>query len=234
MTQVQPIDKACTALGLIEQLNEVTENLAQLTAQLPPEHRSEHEVYVGKLRAIVAALDTDLVSLPVVQGSEQASKLAKFSKITRLGIAGELVRLRATGKYTIEDLAVRFDVPAQQISRFFRYYDACSPSEKARVRRQSVFEISERLEDLLQIIVRQLARLEAVNDEVHVKYVAEFRQTVAMAANLLEKVNHYHRFQQLITAVGDLLVKELPHRQREITEAIYQLAKSITDTKLEP
>jgi len=231
---MQPIDKVCTALGMIEQLGELAENFAQLTDYVDQSHRQEYETHVGKLKSVVATLDTDLVSLPIVQGSDQSNKLAKFSKIHRLGIAGELVRLRDTGKYTIEELAVRFDVPAAQVARFFRYYDACKPSEKAKYRRQSVFEVSERLEELMQIIVRQMARLEAVNDEVHVKYVAEFRQTLAMAANLLEKVNHYYRFQQLITAVGDLLAHELPHRQREITQAIYTLAKGITDTQLQP
>jgi len=231
---MKPIDQACTALGIIEHLAELTECFSQLEEHVDKKYREEYRTYVGKLKAVVTTLDTDMLSIPIIQGSDQSSKLARFSKINRLGIAGELVRLRATGKYTIEELAMQFDVPASQVSRFFRYYDACSPSEKAKYRRQSVFEVSERLEDLMQIIVRQLARLEAVNDEVHVKYVAEFRQTITMAANLLEKVNHYHRFQQLITAVGDLLVKELPHRQREITESIYKLTQSIIDKQLEP
>jgi len=231
---MKAIDKACMALGMIEHLAELSNNFAELEEFIEKERREEYKIYVNKLRAVVTSLDTDVVNIPVIQGNDQASKLAKFSRINQLGIAGELVRLRATGKYSIEDLAMNFDVPATQISRFFKYYDACTPTEKAKYRRQSVFEVSERLEDLMQIIVRQLARLEAVNDEVHVKYVAEFRQTLAMATNLLEKVNHYHRFQQLIAAVGDLLVKELPHRQKEITESIYKLAQGITEKQLTP
>ena len=227
---MNPIDKACTALGLIEHLGMLADQFEMLLPQVLPEAQVEYETYCAKLRAVVATLDTDVVDIPIVRG-EDSGKLAKFNQIHRLGIAGELVRLRATGRHTVESLAAQFDVPVSQIKRFFRFYDACSPSEKAKYRRQSIFEVSERLEDLLQIIVRQMARLEAINDEVHVKYVAEFRQTITLAANLIEKVNHYHRFQQLIGVVGELLVKELPHRQKEITEALYKLTSSIVNVE---
>lgn len=228
-----PVEKACTALSLIEQLQEVAAGLAVFAEKLPLEHQSELRVHLARLDAILAVLDTNMVYVPVLHGDE-ARKLAKHATINRLGLAGELIRLRNTGKYTDEALAGMFDLDVAEVKRFFRYYDAAAPSEKAKLRRQSVFNVSERLEDLLQIIVRQLARLEGLNDEVHVKYVAEFRQVVALATSLLEKVNHYQRLQQLIALVGDILVQELPDRQKEIIDKIYRLSQSVVSLELQP
>lgn len=228
-----PTDKVCTALGIIEHLQEVVQNLQVFGESLPEKYRSEFRVHLAKLEAVVAVLDTNAVHLPVLHG-DAGAKLAKHATITRLGIAGELVRLRNTGKYTLEALAAQFDVPLSEVQRFFRYYDQASPSEKAKFRRQSVFDVSERLEDLLQIIIRQLARLEGLNDEVHVKYVAEFRQVISLATSLIEKVNNYQRIQQLIALVGDILVQELPERQREIIDKIYKLTQSVVSVELQP
>lgn len=225
-------DAACQALAFIEQLISVAEQLKSIEDLMPIEGKAVFSAGLARLEAVIQALDTD-VTLPIIQGEGKLAKLPFQSVITQLGIAGELIRQRSTGKVTVEALAAQYGISPATIRRFFQYYDAAAPSEKAKYRRQSVFDVTDRLEDLMQIIVRQMARLEGANDEVHVKYVGEFRQTLTLASQVIEKINNYQRFQQLIGLVADILADELPTRRREILQRIQTLTNSVVTLNLE-
>lgn len=137
------------------------------------------------------------------------------SIIYDLGIAGDLIRLREANT-TMKDIADRYNIKYTTVTSFFKHFDTLAQVEKAKVKAASVMNTTERLEDLMNMCLRQLHRLEGVNDDVHVKYIGELRQTFGLAAQVSEKIATYKAYEDFKTKVRQILIDELPDRKLEI------------------
>lgn len=144
------------------------------------------------------------------------------SKIYQLGIASEIIRLREAGN-GMRSIANSFNVSETAVARFLKHYDSLSAVAKAKIKTSSVMNTTDRLEDLMTMILRQLHRLEGVNDDVHVKYIGELRQTLGLAAQVSEKIATYKAYQNFREAVQTILVTELPERRLEIIKKLKSL-----------
>lgn len=202
-----------------EQLESVLSDLDSFVAQLPEEQRAEGQEHLRALRALIDVLDTDLAQSPVATGVS----LPK-DKIERLGLGPEIIRLRP--RMTITQLAEHFNLSEETIRRFLRRYDQMKASEKSRLRSSSVFDVFDRLEELAAMIYRQLAILEA-QPETHVKYIAELRQVLDLAARLTKDLYTIRKYEEFKKAVVDILMQELPHRRAEVQQRLAMLASTL-------
>jgi len=217
------------SLAFIEEFLSLKNNFALFAArvreQLSPEQRVELDLYNHTIATLVDILDTQTSPIKIVP-NEAISK--KQSLVTRLGIGGELIKMRKQGM-TLTAIGKTFAIDPTTVSRFFKYYDKLKPSEQINYQRNSVFDVTERLQDLFNIINRQIARLEGTNDDIAQRYTSELRQTLALGVQITEKFNVYKKMttehEEFKHLVFEVLADELPHKRT-------QILKKITEAKL--
>ena len=207
------------ALSFVEEFLEVRDQLKEFKNVLPLDYKSEYNKVLEELDILIDIIDSENTPVELVKG-KKLSGLLKRNKIERLGIAGEVVKLRRQDNCSMSEIAEMFNLSHKTVSRFFKYYDSLVPSQKSKYNRKSIFELTERLEELQTMILSQIYRLQGVKDDIAVKYVGELRQSLELAMKVAEKINdskqmrrEYEEFKQTIF---DILKKELPHRQAEI------------------
>lgn len=209
------------ALSLIEQIIEVKDKFKEIEPYVNNNAKSEYKAVVEEFETILQILDSEATPISIIKSSPLSGSLRR-NKIERMGIAGEVVRMRRENKMTIKDIANSFGLTESLVSRFFRMYDALNPSEQSKYNRKSIFEVTERLEELQTLILSNIYRLEGVRDEVAVKYVGELRQSLELAMNVAEKINDSKQmrreYEEFKSTVFDILKKELPNRQAEIVQ----------------
>jgi len=203
-------------LSLVEQFIEVRDRLEELRERTSKSVRDDLELIIQDYNSLLEIIDSETSPVEIVQTRNLSGRLRK-NKVERLGIAGELIRLRKEGS-TINELSKQFNLARSTISRFFRYYDSLQPSQKSKYQRKSIFEVTERLEELQTLILRNLHRLEGTRDEVAVKWGAELRQTLELAVKVAEKINdekqHRREYEEFKETVYEILVNELNEDQR--------------------
>lgn len=223
------IDKVInTSLGLLEKLDSCINSLKECV-KLNIVDNESREFALHRIRDLEQIAKVVSESFNPVDLSDNAN-LAGYvfkSKIYELGIASEIIRLRETGN-TINAIAGQYNLSAATINRFLKHYDSMSQLTKAKIKASSVMNTTERLEDLMAMILRQLHRLEGVDDEVHVKYIGELRQTLGLAAQVSEKIATYKAYQQFRHSVQEILCSELPDRRLEIINKLKTLQESNT------
>jgi len=149
----------------------------------------------------------------------------KCGDIQRLNIGGDIVRMSIEG-YSIQEIAERFQLKEVLIRRFLCYYNKLSTSNKHKIRKISVFNTTEQLENMLVYIQQQLNRLQGTNDEVAVQYVRELREVIKAASTLSERMVGMHLYTQFTQTVMEVLLTELPGRRHEILERLGTFSKT--------
>lgn len=219
-------------LSLVEQFIEVKERLEELKERTSKNIKDDLELIIHDYNSLLEVIDSETSPIELVQTRNLSGQLRK-NKIERLGIAGELIRLRKEGS-SIKRLSEQFSISRTTISRFFRYYDSLYPSQKSKYQRKSIFEVTERLEELQTLILRNLHRLEGTRDEVAVKWGAELRQTLELAVKVAEKINdekqRRREYEEFKETVREILVNELNEDQRV---RVLEKLKSITPNSTE-
>ncbi|EKQ70429.1 hypothetical protein OsccyDRAFT_0716 [Leptolyngbyaceae cyanobacterium JSC-12] len=223
------LDKTYSSLAVIEQFEKLIANLSGLAQVLPDQYQSELEVHLTTLKSLVELLDVDGVMLP--DGLKLTGALPR-SIIERLGAGGELIRLRAERKHTLAELSTQFGISEPTIRRFFKIYENASKKEQIRMRRTSIFDTTQQLEDLAVVIQRGIARLEGGNDEVGVKFIGEMRQLIELATKFAEKMANYERMTRLQEVIAEILINELPHKKVEILKKIRAASISASSSLL--
>lgn len=205
-------DDLNAALAFVEEFVDLVEGFKQLGEKLSGDDKNHLSVLTAKLETLVQILDTERIPIPLVRENKLAGNQYR-SVIEKLGLAGELIRLRQ-GKWTVKRICEHFDLAPRTVSRFFQYYDSMKPTEKVKYARKSVFDSTERLEELQVMILRQIARLEGSDDDIAVKYVSELRQTIQLAVTVSEKIANYQRYQSFTQLVSEILLQEIPPERR--------------------
>lgn len=219
-------DSLDAALGIVEELVETSSELKKFFTRLKltGELQTEALALSSKLESLVNLIDENSIPIPALDKGLLSPRHKGI--IERLGIGSELIRLREHENKTIAEIAALHNLCPQTVSRFFKYYASLKPSQQVKVRKSSVFDTTERLEDLMTMIMSQLARLQGSNDEVAVRYTDQLRQTIQMAAQLTEKMTNYAAYQTFTKSVVEILLTELPGRRNEILSKIQVIGKT--------
>lgn len=214
--------KINSSLGLLEKLEDNVTILEDCTKFITDSStRTLAENVIAEMKQLLTIFEGSFNPLELADQVNLAGYSFK-SKIYQLGIASEIVRLREAGN-SLANIANSFSISTSAVTRFLSHYDNLSAVAKAKVKTSSVMNTTDRLEDLMTMILRQLHRLEGVNDDVHVKYIGELRQTLGLAAQVSEKIATYKSYQSFREAVQTILISELPDRRLEIIKKLKSL-----------
>lgn len=213
------LQQAYAACSIIEQFEICLNHLDSILRSVTDRNlKTELEALRARLKSSLEVLDSDVTFLPIIH--EGVSLIKYRSTVERLGLGGEIVRLRRDHHMTYEQIATRLGLNVNTVQSFIRQYERLTPLQKAKVQRRSIFDTTERMEELAAMIYRQLARLEGANDELAVRYTAELRSTIELAAKLTKEIANYQKFQQLVQVVTEILMEELPKDRQRILQRI--------------
>ncbi|MGG6281743.1 hypothetical protein ACQ4M3_09255 [Leptolyngbya sp. AN03gr2] len=211
--QNQAIANASAAIGLIEQLGVILEDLNSYKNTLPSIHQVELVGIATRLTSLIKVLDEDENLPSLVQSMQLSGRVS--SKVERLRLGGEIIRLRELGRMSIDEIATQIALAPQTVSRFLKYYDSIKdPSEKSRFQRASIFDTTNQLEDLSAMIYRQLAKLESVDPEHHVRYIGELRMTIKAAQEWMDRVSNAQKMDELKSVVAEILMRYVSETDR--------------------
>lgn len=220
------MDALQQSLAFIEHLEQLTRDWDDYIGTLPVRTQAEGTALNGRLKALIEAMDVEAQPLNIA-GDTHVS--LPRTKVDRLGVGGEVLRLHRDRNLSPDQIVqqLEVDISAGTVSRYIKMYESAKPSQQVKMRRNSIFEIPERLEDLAMIVQRQLARLEAVDDEVHVKYVSEMRQLIQLTSDMVKLIYNAKRFQEMVRINYEVLKDELPEKRALIDEKFKQLQQML-------
>lgn len=208
------LDRANRALALIEQLEMIAQSLAVLVDLVPSDLKTEVRAILARAEGLYAALNETEEGAAVVELSTSLADSAK-TKIERLCLGSEIIQMRRNGS-TYQEIGRALDITPTSVSRFCRAYDLATPAKKAELRKKSIFDTAQNMEDLAAALYRQLAKLEATDPEHHVKYVSEMRQLIISAQKFMEQLSTKQKIDNISQLVMEILLQELPERRGEI------------------
>lgn len=220
--QIDPIID--TSLGVIESFEDSLTLLETCIEYIENENKlTLARQHLENLYAIKDILEGSYNAVDISDNARLAGHRYN-SIIYQLGIAGDLVRLKE-GNATSKTIAEQYNLKVNTVRNFFKHYDQLTQIEKSKLKASSVMNTTERLEDLMNMCLRSLNRVEGINDDVHVKYIGELRQTLGLAASVAEKIATYKTYENFRKQVQDILIDVLPERKLEIIGRL----KSIQD-----
>jgi transcriptional regulator with XRE-family HTH domain len=222
-TQAQ--QKALDTLSFIELIENLISNLKAFFQMLPKELRIEAQTHLGSLEAIYEAINDDSFDIGMLGMTNSLSKMYP-SKIQRMGIASQLVAMREEGKYTIAELSERFGISTSTVSSFFQAYDVAKPAQKARMSKNSVYDIQDNMENLHAMLLRTISRFE-LDGDINNKNLSEYRQLITLAHKQLKDITAAEKFDRLAILIEEVLLQHcLPESRQHIMLEFQRLGLS--------
>lgn len=198
---------ASTIAGFFEEFETLAKNLKAFGLTLRDEDKPEMAKHVAHLESLMSVLNSEHFT--------ETNSLSKVyvSKIERLGITNQVIKARESG-HTLKEIASTFDLSIHHVRKFIEVYNSSTLSEQAGMRRKSVFDITDRLEELSTLIRRQLANLNA-DPKNQVAYVKEMRECIQLAAEITDKIVMSQQLEAMTKAVGEIILSEIPIERRQ-------------------
>jgi len=208
------------ALGLLEEISQVSEELMSLSETISASESDKAllERLGSRLDGVLKILDSDAAPIEMFNTPSLAGN-KYVSIIEKLGLTGEIIYCRKLNM-PIATIAQQFKLSKETVSRFLKYYDKQNAVQKSKYEGRSIFDTTDRLEELQTLILRNIYRLEGCNDNVAVKYVGELRQCLVLAVSITEKMANAKALTELRELVASVLLAELPHKRRDILDKI--------------
>lgn len=209
-------------LGLIEQLETLCQDLTALEEAIPIKFKMELALIRERANAILKIIDEDSDNDAVLEAIKERSSLTNTtkSKIERLGLQEQVIRLRHAGK-TYKEIGEQLGVGTYIIRRFCNIYDKLTPKEQIKTRSRSIMDFVGHWEEMGSLIYRMLAKLEG-DPENHVKYVSELRQLLKSVEQFQSRYSAQQEIQQIKDIIQEILVQELPEKRLAIMQRFRQ------------
>lgn len=207
-------------LAAFSQCDSTLGSLREIASRLDPEQAALVLEQVDLLAQALSVLNPeDEFSLP---DRPSLSKAVPRSQVIQSGLASTVVEMR-NRLSPIAQIATATGLNEHAIRRFLKFYDSLPPIERRRCQATSVFDTTNRLEELFQLITRRLHVLETGDEEAHSRMVSELRQTIQLAATISEKIGTWTRVNALTELVKEVLMDELPHKRRAVSDRINKI-----------
>lgn len=207
-------------LALIEQLETLCTDLDDLEEVLPIRYKTNIRAIKARSVAILKVVDGDSTETDeeVYKALKERNSLtnATKSKIERLGLQEQVIRLRQSGK-TYKEIADQLGIGDRLVSRFCNIYDSLSPKEQVKTRSRSIMDFVGHWEEMGALIYRMLAKLEG-DPENHVKYMSELRQLLKGVEQFQSRYSAQQEVQQIKEIIQDILIQELPEKRLAIMQ----------------
>lgn len=216
----EALEKANQALAIIEQFETICDQLDELTETVALKDKASVVAIAARARALLKVID-ESDSEAVLALVNEDTKLSQLttSKIEKLGISGELIRMRLENKMPIETIARKYHLSNETVMRFLKIYDRSTPLEKAKIRSRSIMDYINNWEEIGAMIYRMLHRLE--NDpEHHVKYLAELRQLTKDIEKFQSRHTAQQQIEQIKATLTEILIDIVPEKRALIRERL--------------
>lgn len=213
----QALQQADTALAIIEQFEAAINDLESFINELPQIYYDEGQPMLQRLKSLYETVDLNVGS--GIDTLDYNVKSAR-SKIERRRLSSEVVRMSEKQGLTNEEIAERIgDISKDTVGKFLREYRKAKPSERARIRRTSIFDTYDQLEKLAAMIYRELARWEGQDGDVHVKYVKELRELIKESHQWMDRVSEREKLEEIAMTVQDVIFEYVPaENQKKVVE----------------
>jgi transcriptional regulator with XRE-family HTH domain len=221
----QAQQRALEAVSFIELLENLLRDLKTFSDSLPQEYRYEANVHTASLTAIVEAVNAEDFDVQHLGMTTSLSKMYP-SKVQRMGIAGQLIAMREEGKYSLQEISERFGISRSTVSAFYQAYDAAKPSQKAKMSKNSIYDIQDNMENLHGMLLRTISRFELDGDITN-KNLSEYRQLLALAHKQLKDISTAEKFDKLAVLIEEVLLQHcLPDSRQYIMSEFQRLGLS--------
>jgi hypothetical protein len=199
---------ASAIAGYFEEFDALLGNLKSFRNTLSTsDNKAELDKHIVHLESLMLALSNH-------QGEIKDISLKYKCKVERLGITGQIIAAKQNGA-TLKVISETFNVSEYHLRQFFQIYSNSSLSEQALYRKKSIFDVTDRLEELTSLIRTNLARLDGNDPKNQVLYVREMRECISLASEITEKIVITKQLEQMIKVVGDILISEVPLEKRQ-------------------
>jgi hypothetical protein len=225
------LQKASSALGVLEQLQSVYADLLSLIdLTVPQAVRGEHKLILDRLKAVIEVLGSDPNQLSALLAGQSLSKGPR-STIDRLKLGGIIIKMREHDGKTLQQISDTLKeqgygtVGIAAISTFFKLYDQGTTEFRNRQQRVSVFDTAVQLEHINTLIWQALSKFADSPDQYH-KYLDQAQRLVKQASDYLDRSSALDKYEQLRTFLIEILADELPEKRERIISRINSLGQN--------
>lgn len=202
-------------MAFIEQLEFITHSLEAIKNDAPLTLHAELEAVITRSRAVYAMVNDSEVEFNIVAERRNLATQS-LSKIERLGLGKEIVRLRLENRLNIKEIAEKFSLSTATISQFLKVYDQAKPDEQAKMRRTSIFDTGEQYERLGVKLDLLFAQVQSSDQQVSVQVLGEMRKTIESAERFMTKYSEREKMERVLLIIQEILQTELPERRVEV------------------
>ena len=211
------LERAQSAMAFIEQIEFIIYSLEALKANSPVNLHAEIDAIVSRSRAIYVMVNDSEVEFDIVAERRNLSTQS-LSKIERLGIGKEIVRLRLENRVSLKEIAEKFSLSTATVSQFLKVYDQAKPDEQVRMRRTSIFDTSEQYERLGVKLDILYAKVIGSDQQVSVQVLGEMRKTIESAERFMGKYSEREKMERVLLIIQEILQSELPEKRVAIMQ----------------
>jgi len=201
MDNKEAIEKADKSLAVIEQFEAVIEDLDSFINSLPQMYLEEGKPVLERLKSLYELINIDVTNIDTL---DLNSKKAR-SKIERRRLSHEVIRLIEEEGLYYKEVGERLGISGSTVSKFYKQYENAKLSERAAVRRSSIFDTYDQMESLSAKIYKALATYEGMDGNVHVKYIEQMRKLITEAHQWMDRVSEKQKLEEIGMIVREVL-----------------------------
>lgn len=216
---------ALDVVAFYEELEGIVRDLEGFIKNLNREDRVEGLTIHARLNSLCEAIGIGDVQ-EITRGTATQLSTAYPSKIKRLGVANQIVEMVQQKNISKEEIANRFGLSKDTITRFLKAYDAATPKEQAKLRKSSVYDIQTNMESLHAMMLRAISRFE-LDGEINARNLSEYRQLLTLAQKQLHEMNTNKKLDELASLIEEvLLVHCLPESRPKVISEFQRIGLS--------
>ena len=208
-------ERALAICAFVEHFEDTIKDYAAFVKDLPKEYQVEAEVYLTKLQGIYNSLDDPENEIASAVINTTTIKEHANSKIKRLNLGKDIIRLYEEQGLSVNDIATRCGLSRSTIKRFIQVYYQAAPTERNRITKTNVFDLENNMQNLYANLLRQAARYD--NDgEVSAKFLSEQRQLLGFVERYLKENNAVKKMEKIVLVIQEILAKYVPSDVRPL------------------
>lgn len=213
------IEKADKSLALIEQLEAVLDDMESFINELPKLYYQEGKPILERLKGFYEILNIDSTNIDALDLNWKPLK----SKIERRRLSHEIIRLSEEEGLSHQAIADKVDLSRSTIQKFVKQYQQAKPSEKAKQRKDSIFQTYDQLERLSTLIYRELARYEGQDGNIHVKYIEQLRKLITEANQWMDRASERQKLEEIAMIVREVLTECTEDQEKLIAQRFEEI-----------
>lgn len=150
------------------------------------------------------------------------------SEIDKLGLGGEVIRLKAAGLTNVE-IGEKLSFSEDQVSRYIREYRVLTPEKKRQVHQRSVFHVADELQShYTELLALLKDAIKEDNPELKLNTLRELRHYMKLSSELVEKLQKMKDDEAYKMALLDILDKLSPGAKAQALKQISDFRQGLS------